>query len=310
MKWNEKNVLVTGGNGFLGERVVSILKSTNPKNLVIPRSIEYDLRKRENCAKLLKNVDVVFHLAGMGKGIGFTKNHPGSIFYDTLIMDMQLMEEAKNAKVEKFISAGTVNSYPEHTKNPFKEIDIWSGLPEQTNAPFGIAKRMQILQSQMYKKEYDFDSTVLILSNLYGSKDNFDLQTSNVIPALIMKMYQAKMNKNTEIEIWGDGTPTRDFIHVDDAARAFVLAAEHYTKSEPVNIGSGVETSIKDLANMIMNLMKFELELKWNLDLPKGHLRRVLDITRAKEEFNFSPKIELERGLEDTINWHVNSLKK
>lgn len=307
LEWNKKNILVTGASGFLGSKVVSLLQSKKPKKLFTPRSTEFDLRKRENCVKVLENMNIVFHLAGMGKGIDYIKNHPGSIFFDALMMDIQLMEEAVKSNVEKFISVGTANSYPKLTSIPFHEEDIWSGYPEEINSPFGIAKRMQIIQSKSYRKEYDFNSIVLIISNLYGAGDNFNLETSNVIPAIVRKFYNAKINKVKKVELWGDGSPTRDFIHVKDAARAFILASEKYDKSEPVNIGGGLEVSIKELANKIMKIMELDLTINWNTNKPKGQQRRMLDIKKAQKEFGFRPEIKLDDGLKETINWFINN---
>lgn len=309
MDWTKKNVLVTGGSGFLGSRIVSLLQSKNTKRIFVPRSKEFDLRERDNCIKVLKDIDVVFHMAGITGGIGFTKAHPGSVFYDNLIMSTILMEEARKANVEKFIDTGTVCAYPKFTKVPFKEEDLWAGYPEETNASYGFSKKMQIVQSQAYREEYGFNSIVLVLTNLYGPGDKFDPKVSHVIPALIMKMYKAKIDKMKEIELWGDGTPSRDFIHVKDAARAFILAAEYYNKPDPVNIGGGFEISIKELAHTIMNIMNLDLKIKWNKDKPNGQPRRMLDITKAEKEFGFRPEIKLEDGLRETITWFINEVE-
>ena len=310
MDWNTKNVLVTGGNGLLGSNIVSLLKLKKPKKILVPSSKDFDLREKESCKKVVKDIDIVFHIAGITGGIGFTKKHPGSVFYDNLIMSTNLMEEARIAKVEKFINTGTVCAYPKFTNVPFKEEDLWKGYPEETNASYGLSKKMQIVQSQAYREEYGFNSIVLILTNLYGPGDNFHPQNSHVIPALIMKMYKAQINNFNEIELWGDGLPSRDFIHVKDAARAFVFAAELYNKPEPVNIGGGQEISIKELADLIMDIMELNLKIKWDSTKPKGQPRRVLDISKAQKELGFTPEIKIKDGLQETVNWFLNQVEQ
>ena len=309
MKWDSKNVLVTGSSGFLGSYLISLLKKKNVKKIITPRSKEYDLRKNMDCKKILQDVDIVFHLAGMGNGIGFIKKHPGTIFYNTILLDSTIIEESRKANVEKIISASSANVYPNNLKPPYEESDIWSGFPEEISAPFGIAKRLQIMQSITYRKEYDFNSTALILSNLYGAGDNFNLDSSNVIPALISKIFDAKKNHYEKIELWGNPTTTRDFLHVKDATDAFILTAEKYNKSEPLNIASGVETSIDKLVNILMNLMDFKTEIIWNKDKPIGTPRRVLNIDKAKFELDFNPKIDLLSGLKETINSYEKQFK-
>lgn len=307
LDWKSKNVLVTGGRGFLGSRIVSLLKPKVNK-IIVPESRDYDLREKECCKKVVKNADIVFHVAGVTGGIGFIKKHPGSVFYDNLMMGTNLIEESRKAHVEKFISTGTVCSYPKFTPVPFKEEQLWNGYPEETNASYGLSKKMQIVQSMSYHEEYNFNSIVLVLTNMYGPEDNFDLETSHVIPAIITKIYEAKLNHQKEIILWGDGTPSRDFIHVDDAARAFVLAAERYNKPNPVNIGGGFEITINELAKKIMTLMNVELDIKWNSNKPNGQPRRVLDITKAQKEFGFKPEINFEEGLKDTIKWFLSNV--
>ncbi len=301
MDWSSKNVLVTGSSGFLGTHLILSLEKKNVKKLIMPRSKEYDLRKRIDCKKILKNVDIVFHLAGMGNGIGFIKDHPGTIFYNTVLMDSIIMEESRKANVEKMICSSTANIYPDKLQTPFKESQIWSGFPEEVSAPFGIAKRMQIMQSISYRKEFNFNSIILVLSNLYGPGDNFDKNSANVIPSLISKLFHAKINNNKKIELWGNPTTTRDFLHVKDAANSFILAAEKYNKNIPLNIASGMETSINDLVDKLMKIMNFYPEIEWAKDKPIGVSKRVLNIDKARSELNFIPKIDLFKGLKETI---------
>jgi GDP-L-fucose synthase len=302
MNLQGKRILLTGSRGFLGSHVASILTTKNPKEVRVPDSKNCDLRIKENCVKAVKDIDIVFHIAGVTGGIGFTKKHPGSVFYDNLMMGTNIMEESRKANVGKFISTGTVCSYPKFSPIPFNEIDIWNGYPEETNASYGLSKKMQIVQSQAYREEYGFNSVTLVVTNLYGPGDNFDLDTSHVIPSLITKIFNAKKENKSEIELWGDGTPTRDFVHVRDAARAFVLAAEKYDKSEPVNIGGGFEISIKDLASKLLSLMNMKLEIKWNTSFPNGQPHRSLDISKAFHEFGFKPQIQFNEGLKEVIN--------
>ncbi len=308
MKWNRKKIVVTGGGGFLGSHVVSLLKQRGATDLMIPRSKDFDLRSKENCAKVVRDADVVFHLAGKIGGLGLNTEKPGELFYDNLIMSTMLMEEARKYNVAKFITLGTVCSYPKFTQLPFSEEDLWDGYPEETSAAYGLAKRMSLVQSQAYRKQYGFNSIVLVPTNLYGPLDTLDTLKSHVIPALIMKTHAAKTNNSSEIVLWGDGSPTRDFLFVDDAAEGIVLAAEKYDKSDPVNLGSGVETSIKDLVFMIMKLMNVNLKIVWDKSKPNGQPRRCVDITRAMEEFGFKPRTNLEEGLAKTIDWYEATL--
>jgi nucleoside-diphosphate-sugar epimerase len=309
VNWDCKNVLVTGSSGFLGSHLISLLKKKNIKKIITPRSQECDLRKNLDCKKILEDIDIVFHLAGMGNGIGFIKEHPGTIFYNTILMDSTIIEESRKANVEKIISASTLNVYPHNLTPPFNESDIWVGFPEEIIAPFGIAKRLQIMQSITYRKEYNFNSTTLILSNLYGSGDNFNLNSSNVIPSLILKIFNAKINHSKKIELWGNPTTTRDFLHVEDAANAFILTAENSNTSESLNIASGVETSIFELVNTLMDIMDFKVEIIWNKDKPIGASRRALNIDKAKSELKFTPKIDLLSGLKETIDSYQKQLK-
>lgn len=309
MKLLDKKIVVTGGFGFLGSRIVFSLNKMGVKDILIPRSVDCDLRIAENCNKITKNVDVVFHAAGNVGGIGYNKSHPGSVFYDNIMMDTNMMEESRKNNVKKFISIGTVCSYPKFANIPFNEKDLWNGYPEETNASYGLAKKMLIVQSDAYREQYNFNSITLVQTNLYGPGDNFDPLSSHVIPALIQKIEQAKKSNLDEIEIWGDGTPTRDFLYVDDAARAAILAAENYEKSDPINIGSGKEISIRELANLIIKLMNTSLKIKWNIQKPNGQPRRCLDIEKARKEIEFTTLVDIEEGLKRTIDWYENEYK-
>ncbi|MDE1818474.1 MAG: GDP-L-fucose synthase [Thaumarchaeota archaeon] len=309
MDWTNKKVVVTGGSGFLGSCVVDVLQKRGAKNILIPRSKDCDLRLQDNCAAITKNTDIVFHLAAKVGGIGLNQQKPGELFYDNLVMGVNLMEEARKNKVTKFIALGTICSYPKFTSVPFLEESIWDGYPEETNAPYGLAKKMLLVQSQAYRQQYDFRSIVVFPTNLYGPNDNFDESKSHVIPALIKKIYQAKNENVTSIELWGDGSPTRDFLYVDDAAEGIVLAAEKYEKSEPVNLGTGEETSIKQLAELILDLMNSDLKIKWQTDKPNGQPRRCVDSQKAFREFGFKSKVSLEKGLKRTIDWYENYQK-
>lgn len=309
MDLENKRILVTGGNGFLGKKVVENLKRLKNTDLIIPSSKEYDLRKTENCKKVVENMDVVFHLAAHVGGIGLNREKPGELFYDNLIMGTQLLHESKLAGVKKFIALGTICSYPKFTQVPFQEDDIWNGYPEETNAPYGLAKKMLLVQSKAYRQQYDFKSIVVIPTNLYGPEDNFDPSSSHVIPALILKIFEAKKNKINKIEVWGDGTPTRDFLFVDDAAQGIVDAAQKYDDDSPLNFGSSNEVSIKYLVQQISNILDYNGEIIWNSSKPNGQPRRCVSYLRAKEKINFQPKTTLLDGLKQTIDWFVNSQK-
>lgn len=308
MNWKNTSVLVTGGTGFLGSNVVDILKEKETKNIIIPRSKDCDLRLKENCNTITKNVDVVFHIAAKVGGIGLNQEKPGELFYDNLIMGTNLMEEARKNGVKKFIALGTICSYPKFTPIPFSENSIWDGYPEETNAPYGLAKKMLLVQSQAYKQQYKFNSIVVFPTNLYGPRDNFNDNTSHVIPALIKKISLAKKTGAKQILLWGDGTPTRDFLYVSDAANGIVLAAEKYEESEPINLGSGQEVSISELASMLLKLMNADLEIKWQTDKPNGQPRRCISIDRAKQKIGFLPKIDLNEGLKRTIDWYESNI--
>ena len=298
-----KKVLVTGGAGFLGSIVVEklIKRGVLKKNILIPRSKNMDLRKWENCVKAVKGRDLVIHLAGDVGGIGYNRENPGSMVFNNLMMGIQLMETARQAKVKKFVTVGTICGYPKFTPVPFKEKDFWNGYPEETNAPYGLAKKMLLVQGQAYRQQYGFNSIYLIPVNLYGPGDNFDPASSHVIPALIRKVDKAIKNKDKYIEVWGDGSASREFLYVDDAAEGIVLAAEKYNKSEPINLGVGSEINIKKLVTLICHLMSFKGKIKWDKSKPNGQPRRVLDISRAKKEFGFEAKQNLIIGLYNTI---------
>ena len=307
MKWSEKNVVVTGGRGFLGSFVVDNLKKKGAKNLVLPTSNECDLREKSNCKKIVQDADIVFHLAGRAGGIGLMRKNPADIFYDNIMMGTNLIHEAKEAGVEKVIALGTVCSYPKFASIPFTEDSIWDGYPEETNAAYGLAKKMLIIQSQAYGYQYDFKSIVLIPTNLYGPKDDFNPLTSHVIPALILKTYKAKLKKMNSITIWGDGSPTRDFLYVEDAARGIILAAEKYDDYEPINLGTEKEISIKNLTHLILELMNYNGDIVWDTSKPNGQPRRCVSNKKAEEKFGFKPETSFKEGLEKTINWFYDN---
>lgn len=302
--WSNERILVTGGAGFLGSYVVSILKDKGTTDIRIPRSKSCDLRRRENCQAVVKDIDIVIHLAAKVGGIAFNQEKPGEIVLDNLLMGVQLMEEARLAGVEKFITVGTACCYPKFTSIPFREEDLWSGYPEEITAPYGLAKKMLLIQGQAYRKQYGFNSIFLLLVNLYGPGDNFELESSHVVPALIRKFTEAVKENKREVEVWGTGKASREFLCVEDAAEGIVLATEKYNKPEPVNIGAGVEIEIQDLVKLIAELTGFQGRIKWDATKPGGQPRRCLDTSKAKREFGFEAKTSLREGLKRTIEWY------
>jgi len=298
-----KRILVTGGAGFLGSCVVVKLKQRGCKNIFIPRSQDYDLVQMEAVRRAYQDAkpDIVIHLAAKVGGIGANMKNPGKFFYDNLMMGAQMMEAGRQNGVEKFVAIGTICSYPKFTPVPFKEENLWNGYPEETNAPYGLAKKMLLVQSQAYRQQYRFNSIFLLLVNLYGPGDNFDPGSSHVIPALIKKCIDAARQKKPSITIWGTGKPTREFLYVEDAAEGIVLATERYNKPGPVNLGSGSEISIKDLVKLIVKLTGFKGKVMWDKSKPDGQPRRCLDLSKAKKEFSFAVKIPLKEGLARTI---------
>ena len=308
-----QRILVTGGNGFLGKHLVQLLqewKGVPRQNILAPSSQEVDLRVMENCLRITKNIDVVIHLAAKVGGIGANREKPGEFFYDNLMMGTQLMEAARLNGVKKFVAIGTVCSYPKFCPVPFKEDDLWNGYPEETNAPYGLAKKMLLVQSQAYRQQYDFNSVFLMPVNMYGPADNFDPKSSHVIPALIRKVAEAKASNSPEIVVWGHGTATREFLYVKDGAKGIILATESYEKSDPVNLGSSYEISIKDLVQQISQLMNYQGKITWDTTKPDGQPRRKLDTTRATEEFGFTSETDFVTGLKETIAWYEEHTAK
>ena len=308
MEFTSRRFLVTGGGGFLGTHLVKRIKKRGvPEgNIFIAHSRDYDLRKCEDALRVLKDAqpDIVVHLAAKVGGIGFNQKYPGELFYDNLIMGAQLMEAARKFGVEKFVALGTICAYPKFTPVPFKEEDLWNGYPEETNAPYGLAKKMMLVQAQAYRAQYGFNAIYLLPVNLYGPGDNFDPASSHVIPALIKKVYDAKKENRDYIDVWGTGKASREFLYVEDAAEGIALATERYDGSEPVNLGAGKEITIKDLIETICRIMDFKGELRWDVSKPDGQPRRMLDTSRAEREFGFKAKTSFEEGLRKTIEWY------
>jgi GDP-L-fucose synthase len=307
--WATSRVLVTGGAGFLGGAVVERLRERGAKQVFVPRSKEYDLVDGNAVRRLLADTKptMVLHLAAKVGGIGANRDNPGRFFYENLMMGTQLLHEAYESGVSKFVAVGTVCAYPKFCPVPFREEDLWNGYPEETNAPYGIAKKVLSVQSMGYRQQYGFNSVVLFPVNLYGPRDNFDLHTSHVIPAMLRKFHEAKRRGDAEVVLWGDGTPTREFFYVDDCAEGILLAAERYDSSEPVNLGSGEEISIKDLAEKISKLVEYGGTIRWDTTKPNGQPRRRLDVSRAKERFGFRARMSFDEGLAKTYAWMTKS---
>jgi GDP-L-fucose synthase len=308
--WADQSVIVTGGAGFLGTYVVDKLRERGARSIYVVRSQDYDLRHEENVRRLLADVkaSMIIHMAAVVGGIGANREHPGSFFYDNMIMGVTLMEQARLAGIAKFVAIGTICAYPKFTEVPFREEDIWSGYPEETNAPYGLAKKMLLVQSQAYRQEYGFNSLFLLPTNLYGPGDNFDPTSSHVIPALIKKCVEATQRGDKTIEVWGDGSPTREFLYVKDAAEGIVLAAERYNDSEPVNLGSGTEISIRDLVTLIADLTGFRGQLHFDASKPNGQPRRQLDVSRARNYFGFEAHTGFREGLQAVIAWYMKQI--
>ena len=324
--WNTRRILVTGGAGFLGSFVVEKLKEKGCKNISVPRSKDYDLVNNDACKRVYQETkpDIVIHLAAKVGGIGANRNSPGKFFYDNAMMGIQMMEQGRVFGIEKFVAIGTVCAYPKFTPVPFKEVNLWDGYPEETNAPYGIAKKMLLVQALAYKQQYDFNAIYLLPVNLYGPRENFDLETSHVIPAIIRKCLESHDSRNeikskinsaqraisesqSCIKIWGTGNPTREFLYVEDAAEGIILATEKYNKTDPVNLGSGSEISIKELVKLIVKLTNFKGNIVWDTSKPDGQPRRRLDTTKAEKEFGFKAKTSLEEGLMQTIEWYMKN---
>lgn len=304
-----KKVLVTGGAGFFGsEVVIELVRSgVERSDIRVPRSREIDLRKPENCTRVVKDMDVVIHLAARVGGIGYNQACPAQLFFDNAIMGIQMIEAAYRENVEKCVVVGTICAYPKFTPVPFREEDLWNGYPEETNAPYGLAKKMLLVQSQAYRQEFGFNAIYLLPVNLYGPGDNFDPASSHVIPALIKKFTDAKRAHAPVVDVWGTGSASREFLYVTDAARGLVLAAERYNKPDPVNLGSGMEISIRDLVALIRDLTGYTGEVHWDTTKPDGQPRRCLDVTRAKHEFGFVASMPFREGLQRTIKWYEST---
>ncbi|MGB3789029.1 MAG: GDP-L-fucose synthase [Phormidesmis sp.] len=306
MELADKKILVTGGAGFLGKQVVDQLQQAgaDPDSILVTRSRDYDLTEMDACKRAVDGQDVIIHLAAHVGGIGLNREKPAELFYDNLMMGTQLIHAAYQAGAEKFVCVGTICAYPKFTPVPFKEEDLWIGYPEETNAPYGIAKKALLVQLEAYRQQYGFDGIYLLPVNLYGPEDNFDPRSSHVIPALIHKVHEAQVNGDKELAVWGDGSPTREFLYSTDAARGIVMATQSYSDAAPVNLGTNSEISIKDLAELICEVMDFKGELVWQTDQPNGQPRRCLDTERAKQAFGFEAKTDFREGLKQTVEWY------
>ena len=302
--WKGRQVVVTGGSGFLGQFVVAELKARGADQVTVIRSSEHNLLLPQECAQVVAGADMVIHLAAKVGGIGLNREKPGELFYDNAVMGIHLIEEARKAKVGKFVTIGTICAYPKYTPVPFHEDDLWNGYPEETNAPYGLAKKMLLVQSQAYRQQYGMNAIYLLPVNLYGPDDNFDPKSSHVIPALIKKVADAQASGASSIEVWGTGTASREFLYVEDAARGIVQAAEQYNGAEPVNLGAGFEITIKDLISTICEVMGYDGAITWNAEKPDGQPRRMLDTSRAQKEFGFVSTTQFKEGLANTVTWY------
>ncbi|MFB2981201.1 GDP-L-fucose synthase family protein [Microseira sp. BLCC-F43] len=302
----DKRILVTGGAGFLGRQVVQqlLLSGADPNKITVARSRDFDLRSLTACQRAADQQDIIIHLAAHVGGIGLNREKPAELFYDNLMMGVQLIHSAYQTGVQKFVCVGTICAYPKFTPVPFKEDDLWNGYPEETNAPYGIAKKALLVQLQSYRQQYGFNGVYLLPVNLYGPEDNFDPRSSHVIPALIRKVYEAQQRGDKHLPVWGDGSPSREFLYSTDAARGIVMATQFYNESDPVNLGTGYEITIKDLVETICDLMGFDGEIVWETDKPNGQPRRCLDTERAKEKFGFTAQVGFKEGLKNTIEWY------
>jgi GDP-L-fucose synthase len=305
--WKDKKVVVTGGNGFLGKHLVAKMKAKKPEGIFVPAYPEYDLRKYEDCLKVARKGNVIIHLAANVGGIGYNREFPATLFDDNILMGTFMMMAARQAKVKKYVALGTICAYPKFTPVPFKEKDLWMGYPEETNAAYGLAKKMQLVQAQAYRQQYGFNAIFLLPVNLYGPGDNFNSKSSHVIPALIRKFIEAKREGKNKVVVWGSGRASREFLYVEDAASAIVLATEKYNKPDPVNLGAGLEIKIKDLAFLIKELTGYKGKVVWDKTKPDGQPRRMLDVGRAKREFGFTAKTRFEEGLRKTIEWYESN---
>jgi len=303
--WSDKKILVTGGKGFLGTHLVDILKAKNPKLIRLANRDDYDLREYKDCLRASRGIDIVVHLAAKVGGIGYNREFPADLFDDNILMGTNMMRAGRANNVKKYVAIGTICAYPKFTPVPFKEKDLWIGYPEETNAPYGLAKKMQLVQAQAYREQFGFNAIFLLPVNLYGPGDNFDLKSSHVIPALVRKFVDAKKNNEKEVVVWGTGAPSREFLYIDDAARGIINAIEFYNKADPVNLGAGFEIKIKDLANLIKKLTGYKGKIVWDKSKPDGQPRRMLDVSKAKKEFNFVAKTKFEEGLKATIDWYT-----
>jgi len=306
MELANKKILVTGGAGFLGKQVVEQLKQAgaSAENILVTRSRTHDLTQMDACQRAVEGQDIIVHLAAHVGGIGLNREKPAELFYDNLMMGTQLIHAAYQAGSEKFVCVGTICAYPKFTPVPFRENDLWNGYPEETNAPYGIAKKALLVQLEAYRQQYGFDGIYLLPVNLYGPEDNFDPRSSHVIPALIRKVHEAQVRGDKTLPVWGDGSPTREFLYSTDAARGIVMATQNYSDAAPVNLGTNAEISIRDLAELICDVMGFDGELAWQTDKPNGQPRRCLDTSRAKQGFGFEAQVDFREGLKNTVEWY------